>query len=94
MKVILFCGGLGTRLRDYSDSIPKPLVNIGYRPILSVQTVGEAYVWPEVGHWKRHRRRELEEFVSRYKQEPATSPIAKLWARIVVASATLGFERS
>jgi glucose-1-phosphate cytidylyltransferase len=34
MKVILFCGGLGTRLRDYSDSIPKPLVHIGYRPIL------------------------------------------------------------
>jgi glucose-1-phosphate cytidylyltransferase len=34
MKVVLFCGGLGTRLRDYSDNIPKPLVNIGYRPIL------------------------------------------------------------
>ena len=34
MKVVLFCGGLGTRLRDYSDSIPKPLVQIGYRPIL------------------------------------------------------------
>jgi glucose-1-phosphate cytidylyltransferase len=34
MKVVLFCGGLGTRLRDYSDNIPKPLVPIGYRPIL------------------------------------------------------------
>lgn len=34
MKVVLFCGGLGTRLRDYSDSIPKPLVPIGVRPIL------------------------------------------------------------
>ncbi|KAM3096177.1 glucose-1-phosphate cytidylyltransferase [Phormidesmis sp. 146-35] len=34
MKVVLFCGGLGTRLRDYSESIPKPMVNIGYRPIL------------------------------------------------------------
>jgi len=34
MKVVLFCGGLGTRLRDYSDDIPKPMVNIGYRPIL------------------------------------------------------------
>lgn len=34
MKVVLFCGGLGMRLRDYSDKIPKPLVNIGYRPIL------------------------------------------------------------
>lgn len=34
MKVVLFCGGLGTRLRDYSDSIPKPLVPLGYRPII------------------------------------------------------------
>jgi len=34
MKVVLFCGGLGTRLRDYSESIPKPLVEIGSRPIL------------------------------------------------------------
>jgi len=34
MKVVLFCGGLGTRLREHSDTIPKPLVNIGYRPII------------------------------------------------------------
>lgn len=34
MKVVLFCGGLGTRLREHSDTIPKPLVNIGVRPIL------------------------------------------------------------
>jgi glucose-1-phosphate cytidylyltransferase len=34
MKVVLFCGGLGTRLREHSDTIPKPLVTIGYRPIL------------------------------------------------------------
>jgi glucose-1-phosphate cytidylyltransferase len=34
MKVVLFCGGLGTRLREHSDTIPKPLVPIGYRPVL------------------------------------------------------------
>ena len=34
MKVVLFCGGFGMRMREYSDSIPKPMVNIGYRPIL------------------------------------------------------------
>jgi glucose-1-phosphate cytidylyltransferase len=34
VKVVLFCGGLGTRLRDYSESIPKPMVPIGRRPIL------------------------------------------------------------
>ena len=34
MKVVLFCGGLGMRLREYSEIIPKPMVSIGYRPIL------------------------------------------------------------
>jgi len=34
MKVVLFCGGLGTRLRDLSGEVPKPMVKIGYRPIL------------------------------------------------------------
>jgi glucose-1-phosphate cytidylyltransferase len=34
MKVVLFCGGLGLRLRDYSESIPKPMVRIGPQPLL------------------------------------------------------------
>lgn len=34
MKVVLFCGGLGTRLREYSDTIPKPLAPIGPSPIV------------------------------------------------------------
>jgi glucose-1-phosphate cytidylyltransferase len=34
MKVVLFCGGLGTRLQEYSTTIPKPMVEIGYRPII------------------------------------------------------------
>jgi glucose-1-phosphate cytidylyltransferase len=34
MKVVLFCGGLGMRLREFSESIPKPMVPLGYRPIL------------------------------------------------------------
>jgi glucose-1-phosphate cytidylyltransferase len=34
MKVVLFCGGLGTRLREHSDTVPKSLVNVGIRPII------------------------------------------------------------
>ena len=34
MKVVLFCGGQGMRLREYSENIPKPMVPIGYRPII------------------------------------------------------------
>jgi glucose-1-phosphate cytidylyltransferase len=33
MKVVLFCGGQGLRIRDAED-IPKPMVQIGSRPIL------------------------------------------------------------
>ena len=34
MKVVIFCGGMGTRLREQSEVIPKPLVRIGSRPII------------------------------------------------------------
>jgi glucose-1-phosphate cytidylyltransferase len=34
MKVVLFCGGAGMRLRGYSDDVPKPMVQIGTRPLL------------------------------------------------------------
>lgn len=34
MKVVILCGGLGTRLREETEYRPKPLVDIGGRPIL------------------------------------------------------------
>ncbi|HEU0170740.1 MAG TPA: sugar phosphate nucleotidyltransferase [Acidimicrobiales bacterium] len=34
MKVVLFCGGLGLRIRSSDDSAPKPMVPIGDRPVL------------------------------------------------------------
>jgi len=34
MKVVLFCGGKGTRLGGPNNNVPKPMVKIGYRPIL------------------------------------------------------------
>jgi glucose-1-phosphate cytidylyltransferase len=34
MKVVVLCGGLGTRLREETEYRPKPMVEIGGRPIL------------------------------------------------------------
>jgi len=34
MKVVLFCGGQGLRLREFSETLPKPMVPIGHRPII------------------------------------------------------------
>jgi glucose-1-phosphate cytidylyltransferase len=49
VKVILFCGGLGLRIRDASDSLPKPLVTIGGRPIL----------WHVMKYYAHHGHREF-----------------------------------
>lgn len=34
MKVVLLAGGFGTRLAEYTDAIPKPMVTVGGRPLL------------------------------------------------------------
>ncbi|MDE1976951.1 MAG: NTP transferase domain-containing protein, partial [Elusimicrobia bacterium] len=34
MKVVILCGGQGTRLREETEYKPKPMVEIGGRPIL------------------------------------------------------------
>jgi len=34
MEVVILCGGKGTRLSEYTQSIPKPMIEIGKRPIL------------------------------------------------------------
>lgn len=34
MKVMLLAGGFGTRLSEYTEAIPKPMVTVGGRPIL------------------------------------------------------------
>src|SRR3954468_12921452 len=49
MKVVLFCGGQGMRLRDYSDQLPKPLVPIGPRPI----------VWHLMSYYARHGHKDF-----------------------------------
>jgi glucose-1-phosphate cytidylyltransferase len=34
VKVVLFCGGLGMRLRNHAENVPKPMVPLGYRPMI------------------------------------------------------------
>jgi len=34
MQVVILCGGKGTRLSEYTEEIPKPLVEVGNKPIL------------------------------------------------------------
>ena len=34
MKTVILCGGLGTRIRDVADDIPKPMIRVGGMPII------------------------------------------------------------
>ena len=34
MKVVILAGGFGTRLSEYTETIPKPMVPIGGKPII------------------------------------------------------------
>jgi glucose-1-phosphate cytidylyltransferase len=34
MKVVIFCGGMGVRMGEATQRIPKPMINVGSRPIL------------------------------------------------------------
>lgn len=49
MKVVLFCGGLGTRIRDYSESIPKPMIPVGPQPML----------WHIMQYYSQHGHRDF-----------------------------------
>lgn len=49
MKVVIFCGGFGTRLREETEYRPKPMVPIGNRPIL----------WHIMKHYAAHGHKEF-----------------------------------
>src|SRR5947209_11509438 len=48
MKVVILCGGLGTRLREETEVRPKPMVNVGDHPILwHIMKIYAAYGFKE-----------------------------------------------
>ena len=49
MKVVILCGGLGTRLREETEYRPKPMVPVGNRPIL----------WHIMKHYAAHGHKEF-----------------------------------
>ena len=37
MKVIILAGGLGTRISEYTKIVPKPMIQIKKKPIITVK---------------------------------------------------------
>ena len=69
MKVVLFCGGLGTRIREYSENIPKPMVPIGHQPILwHLMQYYSQYGHQEFILCLGHKAKVIKDFFLNYKQ--------------------------
>ncbi|MCX8163743.1 MAG: nucleotidyltransferase family protein [Candidatus Micrarchaeota archaeon] len=59
MKAVLVCGGLGTRLRPYTLSIPKPMLRVGNKPLLEylislLSYYGIKDIYLTIGYLKEH----------------------------------------
>ena len=49
MKVIILAGGKGTRISEYTNQIPKPMIHIGGKPILlHIIELFESYNFNEI----------------------------------------------
>lgn len=84
MKVVLFCGGLGTRIRDYSESIPKPMIPVGHQPILwHVMKYYSAYGHQEFVLCLGYKANAIKEFFLNYRpQVYADCTVSKFGAKV------------
>lgn len=69
MKVVLFCGGQGLRLRDEGHSTPKPLARIGQRPVLwHLMSYYAAYGHRDFVLCLGHRSEEIKRYFLDYEE--------------------------
>jgi glucose-1-phosphate cytidylyltransferase len=63
--VVILCGGRGTRIREHTQSLPKPLIEVGARPILwHVINIYAAQGFTEFMLLTGYRGEQIEEFVA------------------------------
>src|SRR5680860_1016614 len=87
--VVILCGGRGTRLQEHTREIPKPLVEIGGRPIVwHVIQIYAAHGFREVVLATGHRREMIEEFVAAEEWPAGVTTSSIISRRWPVASTT------
>jgi glucose-1-phosphate cytidylyltransferase len=71
MKVVILAGGFGTRLSEHTDSIPKPMVEIGGKPILwHIMKIYSHYGYNDFIICLGHKGNVIKEyFVNRFKYD-------------------------
>lgn len=69
IPVVILCGGMGTRLREVTESIPKPLVDIGEQPILwHIMKTYEHYGFRRFILCLGYKSWEIKEYFIRYRE--------------------------
>jgi glucose-1-phosphate cytidylyltransferase len=68
MKVVILCGGLGSRLSEETKKIPKPMIKIGKMPILShIIKIYEKFGFTEIILATGYKSEVIERFYSKRK---------------------------
>jgi glucose-1-phosphate cytidylyltransferase len=69
IPVVILCGGMGTRLREVTESVPKPLVDIGGQPILwHVMKLYDHYGFRRFVLCLGYKSWEIKEYFLRYRE--------------------------
>lgn len=101
MKVVILCGGQGTRLRERTEVVPKPMVDIGGRPILwHIMKIYAHYGLEDFVLCLGYKGEVIKEYFGNFDAEPdwnvsmvETGDTAQTGARVFRVRQQLGGER-
>jgi glucose-1-phosphate cytidylyltransferase len=72
IPVVILCGGMGTRIRDVSEAVPKPLIDVGGRPILwHVMKVYDHFGFRRFVLCLGYRGADIKQYFLRYRENVA-----------------------
>ena len=87
MKVVILAGGLGTRLREETKLIPKPMVKIGNKPIiLHIMNIYRNFGYNDFIIASGYKSRIIEKFFFNavLPDRPITSPKTKIFIKLIL----------
>lgn len=69
MKVVILAGGFGTRLSEYTETIPKPMVKIGEKPMLwHIMKIYEKYGYKDFNIALGYKSEVIKDFFLNYRE--------------------------
>lgn len=69
MKVVILAGGFGTRLSEYTETIPKPMVKIGDKPMLwHIMKIYEKYGYKDFNIALGYKAEVIKDFFLNYRE--------------------------